>query len=298
MEEIWETGRNNEKPENVWRASSRFSTGLSQKYCRIKRNETYDGICEEERMSGAVGVRMIHHEKCLFIKAATCAVPIECNHGFDVCPVCDPCFCDTPLDNGPHTAYTSIQPKQGTIWTPRMQNEMDREISCPRSAKPVEPLDGCRGVSGSSIVSGFIGQWRSRRPSRYRNMKTLDRALNIVLTISCFGYIIAEGALAKRKKQQTTDSKQINELFDDLFLLSNAIIYGANSGGTVKFKEFEFQEFKDWWLRQRGYKVWIQVDNSCMLRWHFGFSPVSYISLMCGQWRKPIMLCWWRWAVW
>lgn len=64
-----------------------------------------------------------------------------------------------------------------------------------------------------------------------------------------------EGALAKRKKQQTTDSKQINELFDDLFLLSNAIIYGANSGGTVKFKEFEFQEFKDWWLRQRGYKV-------------------------------------------
>lgn len=86
-------------------------------------------------------------------------------------------------------------------------------------------------------------------------MKTLDRALNIVLTISCFGYIIAEGALAKRKKQQTTDSKQINELFDDLFLLSNAIIYGANSGGTVKFKEFEFQEFKDWWLRQRGYKV-------------------------------------------
>ena len=34
-----------------------------------------------------------HVEGCRRRKAATCAIPIECDHGFDVCPVCDPCTC-------------------------------------------------------------------------------------------------------------------------------------------------------------------------------------------------------------
>lgn len=34
-----------------------------------------------------------HSEDCLLFRAANCAVPIECEHGHDVCPFCDPCTC-------------------------------------------------------------------------------------------------------------------------------------------------------------------------------------------------------------
>jgi hypothetical protein len=32
-------------------------------------------------------------ENCAFRIAITCAIPIECEHGYDVCPKCDPCTC-------------------------------------------------------------------------------------------------------------------------------------------------------------------------------------------------------------
>lgn len=31
--------------------------------------------------------------ECRFRRSATCPVPIECDHGYDVCPECDPCTC-------------------------------------------------------------------------------------------------------------------------------------------------------------------------------------------------------------
>ncbi len=34
-----------------------------------------------------------HVRRCRFRIAATCAAAIECEHGFDVCPTCDPCTC-------------------------------------------------------------------------------------------------------------------------------------------------------------------------------------------------------------
>ena len=34
-----------------------------------------------------------HKEGCQFRRAATCAVPIECEHGRDVCSICDECTC-------------------------------------------------------------------------------------------------------------------------------------------------------------------------------------------------------------
>jgi hypothetical protein len=40
------------------------------------------------------GIREKHHEECRFRVAATCAIPIECDHGRDVCPTCDPCTCE------------------------------------------------------------------------------------------------------------------------------------------------------------------------------------------------------------
>ncbi len=38
-------------------------------------------------------IRRDHVESCRFRISATCAVGIECEHGRDVCPTCDPCTC-------------------------------------------------------------------------------------------------------------------------------------------------------------------------------------------------------------
>ena len=35
---------------------------------------------------------MKHHSECRFLKASK-GVPVECEHGYDVCPICDPCNC-------------------------------------------------------------------------------------------------------------------------------------------------------------------------------------------------------------
>jgi hypothetical protein len=34
-----------------------------------------------------------HKANCRFRISATCPVGIECDHGYDVCPICDPCDC-------------------------------------------------------------------------------------------------------------------------------------------------------------------------------------------------------------
>jgi len=38
-----------------------------------------------------------HSEDCRFRKAATCTVGIECEHGRDTCPECDPCTCGAEI---------------------------------------------------------------------------------------------------------------------------------------------------------------------------------------------------------
>ena len=35
---------------------------------------------------------MKHHSECRFLKASK-GVPVECEHGYDVFPICDPCNC-------------------------------------------------------------------------------------------------------------------------------------------------------------------------------------------------------------
>ena len=36
-----------------------------------------------------------HDRTCLYARAVRCRVAIECEHGYDVCPTCDPCTCAT-----------------------------------------------------------------------------------------------------------------------------------------------------------------------------------------------------------
>lgn len=36
-----------------------------------------------------------HKANCRFLISAVGAAAIECEHGFDACPICDPCTCNT-----------------------------------------------------------------------------------------------------------------------------------------------------------------------------------------------------------
>jgi hypothetical protein len=47
-----------------------------------------------------------HNEKCLY-RLATTGVAIECEHGYDVCPRCDPCTCEEiPQPSGAPFVHT------------------------------------------------------------------------------------------------------------------------------------------------------------------------------------------------
>jgi len=45
------------------------------------------------RLACVCAMKERHLDGCRFLRAATCAVPIECSHGRDCCPICDPCTC-------------------------------------------------------------------------------------------------------------------------------------------------------------------------------------------------------------
>jgi hypothetical protein len=38
-------------------------------------------------------IRAAHKKGCKYRTSMECPVGIECEHGFDVCPICDPCTC-------------------------------------------------------------------------------------------------------------------------------------------------------------------------------------------------------------
>jgi hypothetical protein len=46
------------------------------------------------------GVRRNHKEGCKFRRAIELPIAIECDHGHDVCPTCDPCTCGAGLCAG------------------------------------------------------------------------------------------------------------------------------------------------------------------------------------------------------
>lgn len=52
------------------------------------------GVCGH--FACVCGIRAEHVEACRYRAAAACPVAIfECDHGHDVCPICDPCTCPT-----------------------------------------------------------------------------------------------------------------------------------------------------------------------------------------------------------
>lgn len=54
---------------------------------------------ELKRMARGVGLvgAHAHHPGCQMRAAIQCAVGLECIHGYDVCPICDPCNCEELL---------------------------------------------------------------------------------------------------------------------------------------------------------------------------------------------------------
>jgi hypothetical protein len=53
-----------------------------------------------------------HAETCRYQRAARSPVGIECKHGFDVCPACDPCTCSAGAGD-----YGRVAEKRAAIAT-------------------------------------------------------------------------------------------------------------------------------------------------------------------------------------
>jgi len=52
------------------------------------------GDCEKcKRLACICPEKERHHEHCWYLQAVSCSAAIECPHGHDVCPQCDPCTC-------------------------------------------------------------------------------------------------------------------------------------------------------------------------------------------------------------
>ena len=51
-----------------------------------------------------------HIDGCRFRLAATCPVPIECEHGRDCCPECDPCTCAAVIALDDHWGVPQYDP--------------------------------------------------------------------------------------------------------------------------------------------------------------------------------------------
>lgn len=60
------------------------------------RNRVDD--CDCKQITCVCATVRAHREGCRFRFAVACAVPITCDHGYDVCPICDPCTCDAPSE--------------------------------------------------------------------------------------------------------------------------------------------------------------------------------------------------------
>ncbi len=50
--------------------------------------------CKCGHIACVCNIEQNHAVECKFRIAATGSVAIECDHGYDVCPICDPCTCD------------------------------------------------------------------------------------------------------------------------------------------------------------------------------------------------------------
>jgi hypothetical protein len=76
---------------------------MSKEICLVLNTETQavTPVAEADIFCGTCGfidcicqVQQTHLEGCLYLAAMRCPVGIECQHGYDVCPTCDPCTCE------------------------------------------------------------------------------------------------------------------------------------------------------------------------------------------------------------
>lgn len=62
---------------------------------RITTQPNDDGTaCKKcQHFACVCAVLFLHDVRCPFRTAVACAVAVECEHGRDICPQCDPCTC-------------------------------------------------------------------------------------------------------------------------------------------------------------------------------------------------------------
>lgn len=61
--------------------------------CGVVKKEFRIGCGKCDRIDCVCDILTSHVDGCKFRLSATCPVAVECEHGRDVCPKCDPCTC-------------------------------------------------------------------------------------------------------------------------------------------------------------------------------------------------------------
>lgn len=49
--------------------------------------------CQCKQIRCVCDIILAHKKDCQLRVSSTCPIPIECQHGYDVCPSCDVCTC-------------------------------------------------------------------------------------------------------------------------------------------------------------------------------------------------------------
>lgn len=71
----------------------------ARKYIEAAKARGYLTECSKcGHLACVCQIRKEHEAKCRYRIAAASGVGFECEHGYDCCPICDPCTCDSPKE--------------------------------------------------------------------------------------------------------------------------------------------------------------------------------------------------------
>jgi hypothetical protein len=92
-----------------------------------------------------------HSDGCRYLRAAVCAVEIECVHGFGACPICDPCTCK-PYQNRVNDWMLACFGEGVT------QDPVERSFRFLEEALELVQANGCTAEEAARLVEYVYGR--------------------------------------------------------------------------------------------------------------------------------------------
>lgn len=123
-----------------------------------------------------------HHEPdCALVRASSCTTAIECEHGFDVCPKCDPCSCDNTKHYRHYYQEVQKQSCIGCDFEKKITTSMEQEVFKKQAEAlddlikkgMVNPETDLDALVEQGLSAGSIEYWRQH----YGQKKTVSEGM-------------------------------------------------------------------------------------------------------------------------